>query len=257
MTKTLIFEGAGWDKADSSIQSGVGNCRIRTRLRNIEGRLIYLEMGGSQFTGKNIPSYSKGFNFFGRVDHCFYSDSKWDANRSHSGELSPIQRMHFEYNKESILNFVNQNLNCSFNTIEIINEDLRVHDTEESLCDCSEKGYIPFKEIEINISELDGIKPLRDFKTQRLAQYKINYEFVKELPFISEWMQDRTEREQQNFPNYNYYFSIRWDQKDIITSLELSSTQNFCTMGFSAEDLENVINSIKESNSIQQIKYTA
>lgn len=32
MGKVLVFEGAGWQGADSSIESGVGNCRIRTSL---------------------------------------------------------------------------------------------------------------------------------------------------------------------------------------------------------------------------------
>jgi hypothetical protein len=75
---TLVFEGAGWDKAESSINSGVGNCRIRTRVRNNEGRLIYLEMGGFE-TSKNSPSYSKNYNIASHIDHCYYCDSKWDS----------------------------------------------------------------------------------------------------------------------------------------------------------------------------------
>jgi len=247
-TKTLVFEGAGWDGAEVSTKSGVGNCRIRTRIRNIEGRLIYLELGGTQFSGKHIPTYAKGLNYASHIDHVFYDDSKWDSKRNSSGALSHIRNIHFEYNKSSILNFVNKNLNCSFNDIEIINKGLHVHDTEEPLCDCSREGYIPFKQIEINISILDGVKPMQDYSDRRLGQYKINYDFVKDLPVIDKWIKDRTEREQQGFPNYTYYFSIRWDQNGIINSLELSARQGFCTMGFSAEDLENVINFIKLSN---------
>ena len=44
--KTLVFEGAGWAGADTSKRTDVTNCRIRTRIKNREGRIIYLEMLG-------------------------------------------------------------------------------------------------------------------------------------------------------------------------------------------------------------------
>lgn len=95
---TLIFEGAGWAGAE---HNGVGNCRIRTRIKNRDGRLIYLEMGG-------------GHVDYGRVDHCFYCDSKWDSRSNHSKDLAKFERAKFEYTKETILAFVNKNLNCTF-----------------------------------------------------------------------------------------------------------------------------------------------
>ena len=51
--KTLIFEGAGWSEADTSKGTDVTNCRIRTRIRNNEGRVIYLEMGCYKDEKKN------------------------------------------------------------------------------------------------------------------------------------------------------------------------------------------------------------
>ncbi len=42
MSKTLYFEGAGWDGCKAEY-NGV-NCRIRTAFHNNDGRMIYLEL---------------------------------------------------------------------------------------------------------------------------------------------------------------------------------------------------------------------
>jgi hypothetical protein len=247
--KTLIFEGAGWEGAESSIKSGVGNCRIRTRIRNNEGRLIYLEMGGAIITGKHIPHFAKGLSIAGRVDHCFYSDSRWDSNRSYSEDLRDRESSHFEYNSENILKWVNGNLNCSFDNMEVINDNsVRVHDTEEPLCDCSTGDYTPHEDIGINISILDKVKPLQEYSKQRFAQYKISYDFIKQHISFKKWIESRSTQEQEKYPNLNYYVSVRWDQNEMITSLEISSHQNFCTMGLGIESLQPVINEIIKSN---------
>lgn len=44
-------------------------------------------------------------------------DSKWDNNRNFSRKLQPLTNIHFEYNKENILKFVNEQLNCSFDNM--------------------------------------------------------------------------------------------------------------------------------------------
>lgn len=247
--KTLIFEGAGWEGADSSIQSGVGNCRIRTRIRNNEGRVIYLEMGGTIKSWNEKRDFAKGLTFIGRTDHCFYADSKWDSNRSYSEGLRDKEQGHFEYSKENILKFVNENLNCSFDFMEVINDNsVRVHDTKEPLCDCSNGDYEPYNDIEININMLNGVKPLQDYPKQRFAQYKINYDFVKEHKHLKKWIGERDKREQDQFPNYNYYTSLRYDEKGNITSAEISARQNFCSMGLGLESLKLIINDIIKMN---------
>jgi len=243
MNKTLIFEGAGCVE-----RGNVENCRIRTRIRNIEGRLIYLEMGGIEFTGKNIPQWSKGFKYTGRIDHLFYCDASWDENRNHSASLDAITTKNYEYNKETILKLVNDNLNCNFTDIQIINEGVRVHDTKEALCDCSKDGYTPFKEIEVNINELEGIKPVMEHQRTNLAEYKINYKFIKKIEPLKRWMDERSSKEQEDFKTFNFNVRLRWNAKNIISSIEVSARQNFCNMGLGAEDLEFIINAIKESN---------
>ncbi len=121
MKKTLIFEGAGWPKTESG---DVGNCRIRTRIKTNDGRIVYLEMGCTP--GANFRDC--GFDNVLRVDHC-HTDKKG------GGSLRRLEgRVDYEYNQRNILKWVNDNLNCSFEELDVNNDDLRVHDTTEPLC---------------------------------------------------------------------------------------------------------------------------
>lgn len=126
--RILLFEGAGWEKAE---HNGVGNCRIRTRIKNKDGRIIYLEIHGIQNNKYNkLP-----FEFTGFISHCFYEDREEDSYNNYSPELSQIEQKHFKYSKNGILKFVNENLNCSFNELQVINDgSLKVHNTKEALC---------------------------------------------------------------------------------------------------------------------------
>lgn len=251
MNKTLIFEGAGWAGADTSRGTNVLNCRIRTRIRNNSGRLIYLEMGGTHFDKKQkhyIPKYAQGLEYATHIDHLFYDDAKWDKRRNFSRSLSPLTNVNFEYNKANIIKFVNEKLDCSFDDMEVINEGLRVFDTENPLCNSTDKEFEPFEDIEININTLDGIKPILDYKSRGFAQYRISYDYIKKLPYLNKWMSERSQQEQLKFPHYNYIASLRWDNKGIITELEITARQNFCCMGLSVEDLQSVIDEIKKVN---------
>lgn len=247
--KTLIFEGAGWAGADTSKETDVTNCRIRTRIRNNNGRVIYLEMGGCKFTGKYMPKYAEGLSIATHIDDIFYNDSKWDTRRNSSNELSKLTNTRFEYNKENILKFVNENLNCSFDAMEVFNDcSVRVHDITEPLCNCCNSDYIPFKEIEININVLDTVKPISDYKDRGFAKYNIGYDFLMSISYMNKYINERTSREQQEIKTYNFIAILRWNLNGIITELEVTAKQNFCTMGLSAEDLQSVINEIIKCN---------
>jgi hypothetical protein len=245
---TLIFEGAGWEKAESSIKSGVGNCRIRTRIRNNDGRMIYLEMGCMDYSKKHkskIPLQFRDYGIVGFVDHVFYADSKWDSNRSYSQGLRESNRKNFEFSKEEIVKFVNENLNCSFDNMEVVNDNsVRVHDTAEPLCDCSKADYTPYKDIEVNINVLDIVKPLQLFTDHRLAHYKLSYDFIKQVSGLKKWMEERDQQEQEKFSNYNYYVILRWNENGIITDAEISSYQNFVLMGMGIEDLFSILDGV-------------
>lgn len=242
--KTLIFEGAGWADADTSKATDVTNCRIRTRLRNNSGRVIYLEILCCHFENpKTTPEWAKGMNYTAYIDSVFYSDSKWDNNRNFSRDLQPLTNIHFEYNKDNILKFVNEKLNCSFDNIVIYNNsEVRVHNSEVPLCDCSNGDYIPYKDIEVNISELNGIKPI--YGKDWYAAYKISYNSLMQLPYMRKYFEERTKWGQiPKKEDCKAYF--RWGNNGIITDLELHA--GVC-MGVSAEDIQTIIDLIKVDN---------
>ncbi|OME55409.1 hypothetical protein BSK59_13095 [Paenibacillus odorifer] len=243
--KTLIFEGAGWEIAESAIVSGVGNCRIRTRIRNCDGRLIYLEMGCNMYSSeKKTPEFAKGFKVMGYVSHCFYADSEWDSSRSHSTNLYNYELSHyFEFSPESIIKWVNEELNCSFDELKVINDNsVRVHDTKEALCDCSEKGYIPYIDPEYNISLLGDIKPIRIDWKSRVGLYSLSYDFMyKQFP---KWLTSALESEKRDISKFKYYVSFRWNVNGNIISAEVSAYENFGLRGVGLELVEPLINEI-------------
>ena len=98
MKNILIFEGAGWDKADTV--SDVENYRIRTRIRNYYGRVIYLEMD---------TNYKGDIH----VSHCF---DQRDQKTNHTPDLSAFEGSHSgkKWLKSNILSFVNEKLQCNF-----------------------------------------------------------------------------------------------------------------------------------------------
>ena len=111
------------------------------------------------------------------------------------------------------------------------------------------KSIIMRNVIKINISVLDGIKTQCYYADHRMAQYKIPYNLTQELKYLKNWMQERTEKEQEEFINYKYYVTLRWDQDGIINCMEVSArVGSFVNMSLSLENLENVINTVKEYN---------
>ena len=245
--KTLIFEGAGWADADTSKATDVGNCRIRTRLRNNSGRVIYLEMGCCHFENpKFTPEYAKGLNYATYIDYLFYCDSKWDDRRNFSRELQPLTNIHFEYNKENILKFVNEKLNCSFDDMIVYNNnEVRVHDTIEPLCSCAEGEYknYQYKDIEININELNGIKPI--YGKEWFAVYKISHNSLMQLPYMKKHF-EKMKKQNIQFKEEDNKVYFRWNKNGIITDLTIHTTG--VSMGISAEDIQKIIDLIKVDN---------
>lgn len=127
MNNTLIFEGAGWDKCDSC--TDIGNCRIRTRIKNNDGEIIYLEMHGRAKSkyGKNEMNWP---DFVGFVSHCHIDDN--DCSKYRKFELGTRINWQAKY----LLEWVNENLNCSFDSLSVINDgSVEVHETESPLCE--------------------------------------------------------------------------------------------------------------------------
>lgn len=243
---TLIFEGAGWD--DTSVTSGVGNCRIRTRLRNDVGRIIFLEMGGNVWRGKKVPDIAKGLNVYGYITACFYDDSEWDSRRNSSSGFNFAQ-LRFEYCPSEIVRIVNENLQCSFADMVVINDgSVRVHDTSEPLCASSVGDFEPYADDSVYINVLKDVTPLREYKCVRMANYQISYDFVCSVPYINNWMNDRFERERSQFPNYRYFVTVRWDETGKIIDADISANQNFATFGIGLDALHQVVDEIISQN---------
>ncbi|MCC0669266.1 MULTISPECIES: hypothetical protein [unclassified Clostridioides] len=127
MKKILLFEGAGMDIYEDG--SDVGNHRIRTAFINDNGDKIYLELGGNLQNCKT----SKRFGWYTHIDHCFNLSVSTDENVSRI----KLNNTFFKgYSKRDLTNYINENLNCKFDTIEVLDwmEGYRVH---ESRSECN------------------------------------------------------------------------------------------------------------------------
>ncbi len=126
MENILIFEGAGWDKCDSA--TDIGNCRIRPRIQNNKNEIIYLEMmGREKQSGKREMDWPK---FVGFVSHCFMGEESNNVSKYRKFEVGE----RIVWNARSVLAWVNKNLDCSFSSLSVENDGVRVHDTKLPLC---------------------------------------------------------------------------------------------------------------------------
>lgn len=100
MNKQLYFEGLGWPETGGA----VGNCHIGTAFTNDDGKKIYLQLGGREiYDKKNKPTGE----FQGCMQFCFYIIDE---------DMRYISKMPWlmKYTKETILENINNHLNCSF-----------------------------------------------------------------------------------------------------------------------------------------------
>lgn len=140
MNNTLIFEGAGWDKASSV--SDIGNCRIRTRIKNNDGEIIYLEMMGREKSKWSTHGNESDWpDFVGFVQHCHLGT---DSN--HISKYRKFENgTRINWQAKHLLEWVNKNLNCSFNSLDVQNDGVRVHDTKLPLCQSVNESDLVFE----------------------------------------------------------------------------------------------------------------
>ena len=134
MTNVLYFEGAGMNFYDEAMNhSDVGNFRIRTSFYNNEGVQYYIEMGRSaRYNEKHKVTSEYGL----RIDHLFKVENRNIAEFSAGGyeiKTNHLEIRELDYSKHDITNWINENLNCSFDTIEVLDDSIgyRVHSYDQ------------------------------------------------------------------------------------------------------------------------------
>ena len=103
--KTLYFEGAGWKKAERSINT-IGNCRVRTAFHLDNGKGVYLEIVCGEMLGERKKLYG-GLQYVGFVDFLFYITDEEQNDDCNKYKLPGMRNTHFAYDFDSILAFVN------------------------------------------------------------------------------------------------------------------------------------------------------
>ena len=197
MKKVLYFEGAGWAEADTS-KATIGNCRVRTAFQNNEGKKIYLELStGFIYNKKDIERY------YLHIDFCHYiTEGKDDCNNSRIDFDWQDVKNNYNYSKEDITRWINENLNCNFDTIEVLDDlsGYRVH---------GENGSCNMIEDYKHIPELIE-------KRKTIKEYFLNIEKSegKKYPNFSLWVDDKDLNLLhllRHFNGYNKHWIIRTD----------------------------------------------
>ena len=125
---TLIFKAMGL----TGSSTGVANCRIRTRLKDAKGRVVFLELISHEITKYSAEHVKQlGFRCAGFATHAFY------VVQDTSDESNPIEGCRsavFEYTEEGIVAFVNSLLGTNFKSMKIHDLDFELSETDECLC---------------------------------------------------------------------------------------------------------------------------
>lgn len=119
LNKLIKFEGAGWAGADTSKDTDMLNCRVRTTFINDKGHEIYLEVGYYDNTGRTSQTkWHYGFLRPWHISFLFYTKNK---RTSCSTEFARSFEIVKEFNKESFLWLLNNVCGASFEEIETVN----------------------------------------------------------------------------------------------------------------------------------------
>lgn len=120
--ETLYLEGAGCEGTD---KGEIPNCRIRTAFTNNEGKKIYLEILGIEKTMDDLKKYKRyeGYEVgeaIGFIDSCHYITDDPMIDDCNNSRLECERKGNISYSYNGILNFINENCNCSFDNIEVL-----------------------------------------------------------------------------------------------------------------------------------------
>ena len=193
---TLYFEGAGWFGADSSKNSDLGNCRIRTAFTNNDGKQIYLELGiQNRYNDKMKVVSDQAL----RIDFVHYiTDGNNDCNENRINyDWEKVREL--DYTKANVLAWINENLNCSFEAVQVLPDlaGYRVHKDR--------KGH--------NFGDIFEYDPVLTAKRTDIYDhyYQLEKEEGKKFPNFSLWV-DETDKNilhlLRHFPGSNKHWTI-------------------------------------------------
>jgi hypothetical protein len=206
MKKVLYFEGAGWAGADTS-KNTIGNCRIRTAFTNNEGKKIYFEASAAAIYDKKTIT-----RYWLYIDHVFYiTGDNNDCNKNSIKFDWQDLRDNYNYSKEDITKWINENLNCSFDTIEILPDlsGYRVHGDNRT--------YNMMEDYNYNSELIQKREEIHKYF------YELEKSEGKQYPNFSLWVDDNDIHLLhllRHYNGYNKHWSIRTDAenwKDTIT----------------------------------------
>ncbi len=128
----LLFETIGM----SLSQENPISCRMRTRLKHANGRVVYLEISGIEIDRTKPKQYDRtmfesGHQCCGMITHAFYvreDGEESDIVRFADGERDKP----YSYDEEGILNIVNTLLGTQYT--ELAYTQQCVHETRDCLC---------------------------------------------------------------------------------------------------------------------------
>ncbi len=219
--KVLYFEGAG---CEDTFRGEISNCRIRTTFTNNEGKKIYLEIQGTVKTQDDVKKYHRYENFtmgdaIGFIDSCHYITDDCKIDDCNKSRLTYERSKNISYSYKGILKFVNENCNCSFDSIEVLGwlSGYRVFaDTTKETCNTF-KALNYGDEFQYNI-ELESTR-----KEIQKHFYDLEKSEGKQYPNCSLWVDDKDVNLLhllRHFNGYNKHWSIRTDVENWKDSIE-------------------------------------
>ena len=180
------------------------NCRIRTVLQNDKQKYIYIEI-----SAREVTKYDKQRKFLFNykigesaafITHVFYiNDLNETANENKTG-ISHLRDQHLKYTKADLLEYINKNLDCSFNDLIILNDtdymahadkgynlaNYYIYDEEIEKQHLKVKNY--FKEIDKKHlhGSYSNFSYMRNYKNKKAASVLLHYNGYNDIVKIED-----------------------------------------------------------------------
>ncbi|MDF2950566.1 MAG: hypothetical protein K0S18_149 [Anaerocolumna sp.] len=219
--KTLYFEGAGCENTN---RGEISNCRIRTAFTNNDGKKVYVELSGAEKTMDDLKKYKRfeGYEIgeaIGFIDSCHYITDNQKIDDENSNRINIENNRHFSYSYDGILKFINENCNCSFDDIEVLDwlSGYRVFaDTTKE----TRNTFLAFHYGDEFIYNKELNEARREIENHF---YNLEKSEGKQYPNFSLWVDDKDKHLLhllRHFNGYNKHWSIRTDSENWIDTVE-------------------------------------